>query len=69
MDNEIVFLVEENPEGGFCARALGHGIYTEAESYVELKKMVKEAVQCHFDSEHCPPVIRLHQVKDEVIAA
>ena len=69
MDNEIVFMVEESPEGGFCARALGHPIFTEAESYMELKKMVKEAVQCHFDSAHCPRVIRLHQVKDEVIAA
>jgi hypothetical protein len=68
MNNEIVFLVEESPEGGFQARALGHAIFTEADTYKELRKMVKEAVQCHFEPAQIPRVIRLHQVTDEVIA-
>jgi len=69
MDKEIVFLVDESPEGGFQAKALGYGIFTEAENYRELKKMVKEAVQCHFELSDRPRVIRLHQVTDEVLAA
>jgi hypothetical protein len=68
MENEIVFLVEEAPEGGFQAKALGHAIFTEADSYTELRKMVREAVQCHFEVASCPRVIRLHRVSDEVMA-
>ena len=68
MDSEILFLVEESPEGGFQAKALGHAIYTEAETYSELRKMVKEAVRCHFETADCPRVIRLHQVTDDVMA-
>ncbi len=69
MDREIIFLVEESPEGGFEARALGHSVFTEAETFEELKTMVQDAVRCHFDVADRPSLIRLHQVKDEVIAA
>jgi hypothetical protein len=69
MDKEIIFLVEEAPEGGFTAKALDHGIFTEAESLEELKTMAQDAVRCHFDKMNKPPVIRLHIVKDEVIPA
>lgn len=67
--SEIVFLVEDAPEGGLLARALGHSIYTEAETYEELRTQVRDAVQCHFDDTDRPTVIRLHYVKDEVLAA
>ena len=67
MEKEIIFLVEEAPEGGFQAKALGHDIFTEAETFEELKHMVQDAVQCHFELENMPAVIRLHSVKDEVI--
>ena len=69
MDKEIIFLVEEDPEGGFTAKALDHGIFTEAESMEKLKAMTQDAVRCHFDKIHKPPIIRLHIVKDEVIPA
>jgi hypothetical protein len=69
MENEIVFLAEESPEGGFQAKALGHEIYTEADNYKELRTMVREAVQCHFEPADRPRVIRLHRVNDEVLAA
>ena len=68
MDKEIIFNVEESPEGGFEAKALGHSIFTEGETYEELKKMVQDAVICHFDEAERPKVIRLHMVKDELIA-
>ncbi len=68
MEKEIIFLVEESPEGGYQAKALGHNIFTEAATFEELKKMTQDAVQCHFEPEEMPRLIRLHMVKDEVIA-
>ena len=69
-DQEIIFVVEESPEGGYEARALGYSIFTQGESLEELRKMVRDAVTCHFDnSGRKPSLIRLHLVKDEVIPA
>ena len=68
MENEIIFLVEESPEGGYTTRVLGHNIFTEADSFPTLKKMVQDATQCHFEAKDMPRLIRLHMVKDEVIA-
>ncbi len=65
---EIIFIVEDAPEGGLVARALGESIFTEAETVEELKINVKEAVECHFDAESMPKMIRLHMVKEELIA-
>jgi hypothetical protein len=47
--SEVIFLVEEAPEGGYTAKALGHSIYTEAESWDELKAAIQDAVSCHFE--------------------
>jgi len=63
---EIIFAVEESPEGGFEARALGHAIFTEAEMMVELREMVQDAVRCHFDESNRPPAFRLFIFKNEV---
>jgi dephospho-CoA kinase len=57
---EVIFEVEESPEGGFQARALGHAIFTEAETLDKLRELVRDAVRCHFDPETSPRVIRLH---------
>lgn len=67
--NEIIFLVEDAPEGGYSARALGQAIFTAADSEQELQTMVKDAVACHFDDGDAPSIIRLHYVRDEVIQA
>jgi len=71
--DEIIFLVEDAPEGGYTARALGTSIFVEAESLDELRTAVREATQCHFDErpepKSTPKMIRLHFVRDEVIAA
>jgi hypothetical protein len=69
MEKEIIFLIEEDPEGGYTARALGFSIFTEADNLDNLKTMIKDAVRCHFEDTEKPPVIRLHFVKDEVIRA
>ncbi len=61
-EDEIIFAVEESPEGGYEARALGYSIYTQADSLEELKGMIRDAVSCHFEGETRPRVIRLHWV-------
>ena len=68
-ETEIIFEVEESPGGGFEARALGHAIFTEADTLDKLREMVRDAVRCHFDPGTAPRLIRLHLVKDEVIPA
>ena len=68
-DIEIIFSVQESPEGGYEARALGYSIFTQADTMDELKQNVREAVHCHFDEGEAPSIIRLHLVKDEVISA
>ena len=67
--SEIVFLGESAPEGGYIARALGHSIFTEADSLPELRRNVQDAVHCLFDESDKPKVIRLHIVQDEILAA
>ncbi len=67
--SEVIFQVEEADEGGYMARALGHAIFTEAESLDELRDNVRDAVRCHFDEGTGPKLIRLHFVRDEVLAA
>lgn len=68
MDKEITLLVEESPEGGYEARAIGCSIFTEADSFEDLKLMVRDAVSCHFEEADRPRVIRLHLVREEVLA-
>lgn len=64
---EIIFVVEESAEGGYEAHALGHAIFTEADTLEELKAQVRDAVLCHFEESQRPRLIRLHLVRDELI--
>ena len=59
MEEEIIFLVEEAPEGGYTAKALGYNIFSEADSFAKLKKTVQDATQCHFEAKEMPRLIRL----------
>jgi hypothetical protein len=68
-NGEIIFSIEEAPEGGYVARALGHSIFTEADDLEALREAVRDAVRCHFDEDDRPKVIRLHYLREEVIAA
>ena len=67
--SEIIFEVTESAEGGYEARALSASIFTEADTVPELEAAVRDAVQCHYDQGDAPSVIRLHFVRDVVIAA
>jgi predicted RNase H-like HicB family nuclease len=65
----LIFLVEEDPEGGYAARSLGQSIFTQTENFEKLKKNIKDAIECHFDTkEDMPEIIRLHIVRDEMFA-
>ena len=67
--SEIIFqITEDDTDGGFIARALGHSIVTEADTWDELRANVREAVLCHFDEGKAPAVIRLHRVLDELVS-
>lgn len=68
MATELIFLVEESEEGGYLASALGSAIFTEADDIDQLKEQVRDAVNCHFEPEEAPKMIRLHYVHEEVIA-
>ena len=65
--NELIFLVEEAPEGGYTARALGESIFTEADDVATLEENVRDAVRCHFDEGATPRIIRLHFTREKVI--
>jgi len=67
---EIIFLVENDSEGGYTARAIGESIFTQADSIEELRELARDAVHCHYpDPQNRPKLIRLHIVSDEVIAS
>ena len=66
--DEIVFLIEESPQGGYEGRGLGHDIFTEADTLEKLREALRDAVMCHFDKGDRPRLVRLHMVKNEVIA-
>ena len=65
---ELIFEIRDAEEGGFYARALGHGIFTQGETWDELRGNVLEAVSLHFeDAIPRPQLVQLHYVKDELI--
>ena len=65
---ELIFVVEEASEGGYTAQALGAGIFTEADDLKTLQQNVRDAVKCHFEDGQAPAMVRLHFVRDELIA-
>lgn len=67
--SEIIFVVEQAPEGGLTARAVGESIATQAESVADLHERVRDAVHCHFDDDKAPKMIRLRSGRVEAIVA
>ncbi len=67
--NELEFIVEEDPEGGYTARAIGENIFTQGEDVDDLKAMIRDAIECHFDEPtRRPAQVKLHFVKNEVFS-
>ncbi len=66
--NEIVFEITQEGDGGYVAEALGESIITEADTWEELRANVREAVNAFYFDQSAPRSIRLHLVRDEVLA-
>ncbi len=66
--DELIFVVEEASEGGYTTRALGESIFTEADDLADLHSKVRGVVRCHFEEAERPKIIRLHFVREELIA-
>ena len=65
---ELIFEIRDAEEGGFYARALGHSIFTEGDTWEELRSKILEAVSLHFeDAPSRPRLVQMHYVKDELI--
>lgn len=67
--NELIFLVEPDPEGGYTARALGQSIFTEADTLDALRENIRDAVACHYETGQAPGILRGYIVQEEVMAA
>lgn len=65
---ELIFEVREAPEGGYTARALGAAIFTEADDWASLESEIRDAVECHFEADERPSIVRLHFVRDQLLA-
>jgi predicted RNase H-like HicB family nuclease len=66
---ELVVQVEEDPEGGYTAQAVGASIFTEADTIEELRANIRDAIECHFENPtERPRIVRLHFTRDEVMA-
>jgi predicted RNase H-like HicB family nuclease len=66
--NEIVFQVTREADGGYCAECLSESIFTQGDSWDELRANVKEAVEAFYFDRSKPGSIRLHLVRDEMLA-
>jgi predicted RNase H-like HicB family nuclease len=66
--NELVFEVTQEADGGFVAEALGESIITQADTWDELRDNVREAVAAFYFDQPAPVRLRLHLVRDEVLA-
>jgi hypothetical protein len=65
---ELIFEIRDAEEGGYFARALGHPIFTEADTWEKLRENVLELVALHFDDAPVRPrMVQLHYVKDELV--
>lgn len=65
---EIFFIIRQEEDGGFVARAIGQSIFTEADTMIELKSNIKEVLGCHFDNPlDMPQIAHLHFIKDEIL--
>lgn len=65
---EIVFSVTQESDGGFVAKCLSQDVFTQGATWEELRANVREAVSAYFFDQPKPAVVRLHLVRDEVLA-
>jgi predicted RNase H-like HicB family nuclease len=66
---ELVFNITQEEDGGFCAKSVGEGIYTQGDTWEELREMILDATNLYFEDQpsNAPTTIRLHLLRDEVV--
>jgi len=67
-EQELIFDVAQEADGGFVAEAVGEDIFTQGDTWEELCRNVREAVSAHFFDRQPPGAVRLHLVRDEVLS-
>ena len=65
---EIVFSVTQEADGGYVAECLSHDIFTEGDTWEELRANARDAVSAYFFDQPRPTAVRLHLVRDELLA-
>ena len=66
--DELIFEVTQDADGGFSAECLTEAIFTQGDSWQELREQVNDAVQGFFFDRPAPKTIHLRMVRDEVMA-
>ncbi len=67
--SELVIEITQTDDGGFTARGIGEDIFSEGNTLEEIRRNLREAVLCHYDSkDDIPSTIRLHWVKEEILS-
>ena len=67
-EQELIFDVAQEVDGGFVAEAVGEDIFTQGDTWEELCRNVREVVLAHFFDRQPPGAVRLHLVRDEVLS-
>lgn len=69
--SEVIFEVTQEADGGFCADCLTGAIFTQADTWEQLRDNVREAVRAYYfdQPKQLPSSIRLHLVRDEIFAS
>ena len=65
--SELAFEVTQEEDGGYCARAIGETIFTQGDTWEELREMALDATKGYFYDSQPPETIRLHLLRDEVV--
>lgn len=65
---KLVFEITQEEDGGFCAAAVGEGIFTQGDTWEELRAMVLDATKVYFYDSEAPRQIRLHLLRDKILA-
>jgi predicted RNase H-like HicB family nuclease len=65
---QLIFEITQEPDGGYTAEALGESIFTQGDTWEDLRSNVREAVEAFYFDRPKPASIRLHLVRDEMLA-
>jgi predicted RNase H-like HicB family nuclease len=66
--SELIFEVTQEADGGFVAECMTENIFTQGDTWEELRDNAREAVQAFYFDRPQPDTVRLHLVRDEVVA-